>query len=281
MKTSVLFTFSFFLFTSALAAVPFKLGVARYTVYKQKLDDALAMMQRIDCRYLAFIDRTIPYEADEKAIADYEAKLAKYGVKTATPGPLYFSEEKYAREFFGLAKRWGMKTVSVVPFKPVGKKGKIESEESLDLLEKLVKEYDIRAAIHNHGPDTPKLFPDADSIMKRIAKRDRRIGLCLDIGHERRCGKDPAETIRRYADRIYDVHVKNIEVKGTENLAVPGPRGDIDIPSVFRALRDIGYDGYCLIEYEKDFEAVEAPLLESFAYYRGVMDAVGSESPAK
>jgi len=263
--------------TGAESAVPFKLGVARYTVYKQKFDEALAMMQRIDCRYLAFVDRTIPYEADAAAIAAFDAKCAKYGVTTATMGPLYFSEEKYAREFFGLAKRWGMKTVSVVPYEPRGKKGKVESEAVLDILEKLVKEYDIRAAIHNHGPDMPKLFPDADAIMKRIANRDKRIGLCLDIGHERRCGKDPAAAIRKYRDRLYDVHVKNIHVQGKENLAMPGPRGDLDIPGVFRALRDVGYDGYCLIEYEKDFETVEAPLLESFAYYRGVVDAVGSE----
>ena len=144
----------------------------------------------------------------------------------------------------------------------------------MDVLEKLVGS--STSAPHPQSrTGHARALSRCETIYSRIKDRDKRIGICLDVGHDRRCGADPVESIRKYRDRIYDVHLKNIRVKGIENNPEPGPRGDLDIPGICRALAEIGYDGYCLIEYEKDFENVEAPLLESFAYYRGVMDAVG------
>jgi len=149
----------------------------------------------------------------------------------------------------------------------------------LDIIEKLVKEYDVCYAIHNHGPDIPNLFPTAEAVWERIKNRDKRIGFCLDVGHQRRADVDPTAAIRKYADRIYDVHIKNIllkkDAKGfAGNFAVPGPRGDLDIPAIFRALADIGYTGVCHIEYEEGFEDNAMQLAESVGYYRGVMDTI-------
>ena len=46
----------------------------------------------------------------------------------------------------------------------------------------MVKEFDIRLAIHNHGPDT-KLFQTPDEIFGLIKDLDPKIGLCVDVGH--------------------------------------------------------------------------------------------------
>jgi hypothetical protein len=113
--------------------------------------------------------------------------------------------------------------------------------------------------------------------MARISTRDRRIGVCLDVGHERRAGCDPVAFIRKHADRIFDVHIKNIKVDPVRNIAMEGPRGELDIPAIFQALADVGYSGVCHIEYEKDFKDNAMGLAESFGYYRGVADCTMSK----
>jgi len=269
----------------AFAAVPFKLGIAGYSFCEEKLDRGLAIMQRIDCHYLCHKDFFVPYDATDAEIADYKAKTAAAGVETLATGPLYARDEATARKQFEFAKKLGIKIVVGVPYgiREGEKDGwgpqRFESEKMLDIIEKLVKEYDVKYAIHNHGPDLATLYPTAEAVWARIEKRDPRIGFCLDVGHQRRAGVDPVAAIRKYADRIFDVHIKNIllkkDAKGfAGNFAVPGPRGDLDIPAIFTALAEAGYTGVCHIEYETDFADNAMGLAESVGYYRGVMDAI-------
>ena len=270
---------------TAFAAVPFKLGVAGYTFCKEGLDQGLSILQKIDCHYLCHKDFFLPYDASDGEIAVFKAKLSAAGVECTATGPLYAADEATIRRQFEFAKKLGVRTLVGVPYavKPGEKDAwgpnRLESDALLDVIEKLVKEYDMVYAIHNHGPDIPDLYPTAEAVWKRIEKRDRRIGFCFDIGHQRRAGDDPAEAIRRYGERIYDVHVKNIllkkDAKGfAGNFAVPGPRGDLDIPAIFKALAEVGYRGVCHIEYEEGFTDNAMQLAESVGYYRGVMDAI-------
>jgi len=268
---------------AAFAQVPYQLGIAGYSFcrYKgEKFDRALEIMQAIDCHYLCIKDFHLKLDATDAEIAAFREKCAKYGVECKAIGPLYFREEKPARQLFEQAKKMGIKTVVVVPYgldqglKDEWSAPRYESEEMLDVLEKLVKEFDIRAAIHNHGPDIPKLYPTAEAAMARIAKRDRRIGVCLDIGHERRAGFDPVAFIRRHGDRIYDVHVKNIKIDPVKNLAMQGPRGELDLPAILSALAAENYTGVCHLEYEGDFDDNAMGLADTIGYLRGVMDSV-------
>ena len=265
------------------AKVPFRLGVARWTYHTvakeyNGLAKVLESMRKVDCHYLGLISKTLSYDASDAEIAQYKAFLASYGVETVTLGPDEVSaDEAEARRIFEFAKRFGMKTVSLLPCEKKtidGKEVDVESEAALDVVEKLVKEYDIRVAIHNHGPDMPNLYPTAEAIWKRIEKRDARIGFCFDIGHQYRAGHDPVAAIRKYGKRIYDVHLKNIKSHPVCNLATPGPRGELEIPQILQALADVGYDGVCHIEYERDFDDPTLGLAESMGYYRGVMDTL-------
>ena len=259
---------------SAAAAVPYKLGMAGFTFSKQSLDKALDTMKKIDCHYLCIKNQHCNYNKGADApIAEFKEKCAASGVQCLAAGPLYFDNEKDARKFFEFAKAYGIKTVTVVPFEKNGKK-KVESEKSLDILEKLVKEFDIKAGIHNHGPDMPELYPTAEAVWARIKNRDSRIGFCLDVGHQRRAGNDPVAAIKKYASRIYDIHLKNIRIDSKKNLAMQGPRGELDIPAILQALADTGYTGVCHIEYERDYEDNLLGLAESAGYYRGVMDSI-------
>jgi sugar phosphate isomerase/epimerase len=270
---------------AASAEVPYKLGIAGFTFTRDSLDKSLQIMKSIDCHYLCIKDKHCDYRKGAAApIAEFKQKCAKAGVQCVAAGPLYFDNEPAARKFFEFAKAYGIKTVTVVPFSnkknAKGKMKKCESEESLDILEKLVKEFDINAGIHNHGPDMPELYPTAEAIWARVKNRDRRIGMCLDVGHQRRAGKDPVAAIKQYASRIYDIHLKNIKIDAKRNIAKEGPRGQLDIPAILQALADVGYTGACHIEYEKDFGRNAMGLAESVGYYRGVMDCITPKNVA-
>ena len=258
--------------------MPYKLGIARYTMWNTPFETALDIVERIDCHYMSLLEGSIEYHATDAEIAGYKAKFAVRGIEVDTLGPCYFFDEKSIDEVFAFAKRYGMKMISVVPAEKGvvdGKEQNVESEAMIDVLERMVRKYDIKAAIHNHGPESPYMFPTGESVWKRIEKRDRRIGFCFDVGHQARFGGgDPAKFIRNHGDRIYDVHLKNIKIDPVQNLAKEGPRGELDIPAILKALRDVGFDGVLHIEYEKDHGDNLAPLAESFGYYRGVMDAL-------
>ena len=263
-----------------VSALPYKLGIAGFTYHRKSLDETLAAMKRMDCHYLCIKDFHLSLDADDAAIAAFRAKCAAAGVECRAIGPLYFDTEEPARKLFEQAKKLGIKTVVVVPFgideskKDNWSGSRFESEKALDILEKLVKEYDIKAAIHNHGPDIPNLYPTAEAVWAKVKGRDRRIGFCLDVGHQRRAGADPTAAIRKYADRIYDVHVKNIKIDPVKNYAKEGPRGELDLAGIFKALAEVGYTGVCHIEYEKDFEDNLAEVAETVGYFRGVMDTI-------
>ena len=163
---------------------------------------------------------------------------------------------------FDYAKAAGMKVIIGVP-----------AHELLPLVDKKVKQYDIKVAIHNHGP-TDKQYPVPASAYERIKDLDKRIGLCNDIGHTMRADVDPAVSIERYADRLLDVHIKDVSQASAKGHGVEVGRGVIDIPKVIRALLKIDYKGVVSFEYEKDADDPLAGLAESVGYVRGVLAAI-------
>lgn len=266
--------------------VPFRLGLAGYTMHKKSLDETLEIMQALDLHYLCVKDFHLKYTATDAEIAEFKAKCAKYGVTGYGLGPLYTKDNESVRRYFEFAKRFGAEVVVGVPYEPTDKKdswGKRRgSRKQLEYIDGLVKEFDIRYAIHNHGPNAPEMFPDVAYGWKLIKDLDKRIGFCLDVGWEFGCDRDPVETIRQYGDRIYDVHLKNfaINLPGAKKIGknsfttVPMPRGAMDYAPIFKALATIGYSGVCSFEYERDFTNNFGGLAETVGYARGVCDAI-------
>ena len=136
-----------------------------------------------------------------------------------------------------------------------------------------VQKYDIRVAIHNHGPGD-KVFPTPDVAYEKIKKLDRRIGLCIDIGHTARNGIDPSRAAEQFADRLLDVHMKDIHEATAAGHGVEIGRGVFDIPKFLRTLDKIGYAGFVSFEFEKDPNDPLPGLAESVGYVRGVLAVI-------
>ena len=252
---------------------PFTVAIAGYTFHKFNLDQTLEMMKKVDVNYLCIKDFHLPLKSTEEEIAAFHAKCKSFNVTGYGVGPIYMGSADEARLAFAYAKRVGVNIVVGVPFEMDANRKRVSSAALLGVIEGLVKEYDMKYAIHNHGPDMPELFPTAESGIALIKDLDKRIGLCLDIGHELRDGKDPVEAILKYGDRLHDLHIKNVSAPTRAGGCVQMPRGKIDIPAVVRALRKVSYTGACSLEYEKDADDPLLGIAESIGYFRGVVDA--------
>lgn len=268
---------------SGCGKVKFKLGMAGYSCHRLTADETLALMKRLDMHYLCIKDFHLPFSATDMEIAAFKQKCADHGVTGYGLGPVYMDTKDQARKTFEFAKRVGVKTVVGVPYEMRelnGKKVRFESRSLSEQISGLCGEYDVRYAIHNHGPDIPYLFPTGEKSWNMVKDLDSRMGLCLDIGHDFRAGANPADSIRRFHTRIYDMHIKNVLFDPKKNLAVPMPRGGMDMWEVVKTLVDVGYDGCCSLEYESFPDKgvkpgiKETEVAESVGYFKGLMKAV-------
>ena len=261
--------------------VPFKLGVAGYTYNKFSIDETLAFLERLDVHYLCIKNFHLPFDSTPAQIAEFKKKCADHGVTGYGVGPIYMASNEEAKKAFDYAAAIGVKTVVAVPTEQKeievdGKKKKVRfhSRARCEYLAGLCKEYDMRIAIHNHGPDIPYCFPTGESAFNMVKDLDPRMGLCLDIGHDFRAGQNPADSIRKYGSRIYDMHIKNVKFDPKKNIAVPMPRGDMDMWEIVKALVEVNYTGCCSLEYERDFKDNLAGVAESIGYFKGLIKAV-------
>ena len=240
----------------------FELGLASYTFREFNLADTLAMTKRVGLKYICFKSMHLPLDSTPAQIQDTVQKVKDAGLILYGGGVIYMNNEKEVNRAFDYAKEAGMKVIVGVP-KP----------ELLPLVNDKVRQYDIKVAIHNHGP-TDKVYPTPSSIIEKINNLDKRIGLCIDIGHTMRSGIDPSVPARKYADRLLDLHIKDVSEANRNGQAVEMGRGVINIPEFFRTLISIGYDGKASFEYEKDAKDPLPGLAESVGYARGVLAAI-------
>lgn len=238
-----------------------KFGLASYTFRKFKIDETLTMTKRLGLKYICLKSFHLPLESSEEQILEVASKVKAAGIELYGGGVIYMNNEPEVNRAFDYAKLAGMKVIVGVP-KP----------EMLELVNRKVQEYDIKVAIHNHGP-TDKLYPTPASAYERIKKLDRRIGLCIDIGHTTRAGVDPSEAAQKFANRLLDVHIKDVTAANAEGKTVEIGRGIIDIPKFIHTLQKIEYSHIASFEYEKDADDPLAGVAESVGYVRGVLAA--------
>ena len=240
----------------------FKIGLAGYTFRSFDIDQTLSMVKEAGITYMSIKNFHLPYDSTVEQMEAFKAKLAEYGVDGYILGPIYMKSKEEVDAAFEYVKRYGHKLFIGVP-----------EYDLLDYTEQKVKEYDIRVAIHTHGPDGQP-FPDGEDVMKHVGHRDPRLGMCLDLGHSVRYGKDPAQEILNYSDRIFDIHFKDVTAPSKQGTTWEMGRGVMDYVSIIRALRQVNYQGVCSLEFEKSSRDPNPGVRESLGYFRAMCDAV-------
>ena len=237
----------------------FKVGMAGYSFNKFNLDQTLEMMNKCDVKYLCIKDFHLPLNSTDEQIVEFHSKLKAKGVTGYAVGPIYMRSEEEIDRAFEYAKRVGVKLVVGVP-----------NVDLLPYVDQKVKEYDFNYAIHLHGPDID-IYQDADDVWDKVKDLDPRIGMCLDIGHDTRNGKDPVRDLKKYHKRVFDVHIKDVTGTTKAGYSVEVGRGIIDIPAFVKMLRKVGYTGACSLEHERNMNDPLQGIAESLGYFRGVI----------
>lgn len=235
--------------------------MAGYTFRHFDLDKTLEVMQKANVNNLCIKDFHLPLNSTPEQIAAFHAKLKSKGVTGYAVGPIYMKTKEEIDTAFEYAQRVGVKMIVGVP-----------NYELLPYVDQKVKEYGFHYAIHLHGPDMP-LYPDADDVWNNVKELDPRIGMCLDIGHDTRNGKDPVKDLKKYHSRVFDIHIKDVTGTTKQGYSVEIGRGVIDIPAFVKMLRKVGYTGVCSLEHEKEMQDPFMGIAESIGYFRGVIAA--------
>lgn len=196
--------------------------------------------------------------AEAQALADYAAA----GIRLHAAGAIYFQKatDDDIRAQFDYLRR------ARIPVMVAGD----PTPESLPRIERFVQQYDIRVAIHNHGPED-KLWPSPLDILKDIRRMDPRIGCCIDVGHTVRTGTDVVEAIHAVGPRLFNVHMKDLTDFHDKGSQVAVGDGKMPVPEIFRALQEIRYPGYVDLEYEVHADDPMPGVTKSYAYMRGVL----------
>jgi sugar phosphate isomerase/epimerase len=244
-----------------VAEYPFQLGIASYTFRAFSLDQTIEMTKRLGLTNMTLKDMHLPLTSTPEQIADVRRRIADADLMLVSCGVVYMNTEDELKKGFAYAGAAGLRLLIGVP-----------DQSLLSLAESLVKETDIILAIHNHGP-TDKRFPSPESAYSLIKNMDKRMGLCVDVGHTQRLGLDPAEEIEKFADRVFDVHIKDVTSADAKGTTVEMGRGVINIPRIIRVLKQIGYARTLHFEFEKDQKDPLPGVAESVGYLRGVLAA--------
>jgi hypothetical protein len=239
------------------------LGVASYSMREFTLDQALGMAKTLGMTHMTFKDVHIPRTDPPAATRALSAKIKAAGITIMGGGTITLpNDAAQIEKDFEYSKNAGFPLIFVSP-----------DPAALDSIEQMAKKYDIKVAIHNHGPED-KQWPRPQDAYAAVKSRDKRLGLCIDVGHTLRTGTDPVQACRECRDRLYDMHVKDLTVKTDKDSQVAVGRGVIDFPALFKTLIEIDYQGQIGLEYEINAKDPLPGMIESIAYMRGVLAAV-------
>ena len=260
-----------------------KLGIATYTFRNFDRPKAIDMIRQVRTPWISVKNTPQQLATNSTAEQAREARKAfdDAGLKVMSIGNIDMSRAKTAddlRPLFDLARNFGAPMMVCAP-----------TAENLGTVEQLVREYDIRIAIHNHGPED-RHFPSAQSVLKAVSDLDARCGLCMDVGHAYRAVRtarlqqsdaarkgdttypdDPVNVIAAAGARLLDMHIKDLTDLTKRDSQCDVGDGELPIPAIFQQLKKIGYQGCVNLEYEIHAEDPLPGVERSFSYMRGVL----------
>lgn len=239
-----------------------KLGVATYSLREFSRAEAIDIIKSLSIRYVNVKSMHMPYEDSVEQLKAGHAEFEAAGLKIVAGGNMSMrkGDEQEVKTMLTYAKNAGIPVVVCAP-----------THDNLGFIEKYAKQFGLKIAIHNHGPED-EYYPDAASVISRVKNMDPCMGICYDVGHASRAGEDVIEGIEMAGARLYDMHIKDLSEFDSSRRQVEVGRGKIPVAEIFKTLKKVNYPGVVNLEYEINAKAPQAGMAESFAYMRGVLD---------
>ncbi|MDZ4693757.1 MAG: sugar phosphate isomerase/epimerase [Deltaproteobacteria bacterium] len=235
-----------------------KVGLASYSLRAFSIEKVIAICKDLGVTSLTNKDMHLPREPDK--LEQAKKAYADAGIDILGAGVIYMkNDEAVVRKDFEYARAAGVPMIVAAP-----------DPDAFDLVEKMIKEFNMPVAVHNHGPED-KHFPAPADVMKLIARRDKRFGVCMDIGHTVRAGADPIRCVSECGPRLFDLHIKDLKDKNDKNSQTETGKGIIDVAGLLKVLVKKRFAGHVALEYEINKDAPVPGIKESLAYIRGVL----------
>ncbi|HEV2971270.1 MAG TPA: sugar phosphate isomerase/epimerase family protein [Pirellulales bacterium] len=221
---------------------PLALGLQSYTLREFDVEKAIDLAKELGFAHVEFTRKHISADTPVETVEAVKRKMAGLGLRISAQGVNPLTNDHAAnRKVFELAKRMGNRNVTADP-----------TEDAFDSLDKLVAEYNLRVAIHNHGPGAR--YDKIADVLKAIQGHDKRIGACADLGHYIRSAEDPVKAIMLFGDRLYGIHLKDFAEPTKNAKGVILGKGHLDLVGVYKALKKVNFpaDGALSLEYEEN-----------------------------
>lgn len=240
---------------------PFKMGFQSYSLRHFKgIDDCIGQAQKLELAYVELYRGHLDPSSPQEKVKEVRERLAAAGLQVNAFGvERYTADHAQNEALFEFGKALGVTNLSADPEK-----------DAFPSLEKLVRQYDIRIAIHNHGPED-KRWARPEWILDSVKSLDPRIGSCADLGHFIRSGINPVEAIERLGSRVLGVHFKDFDKSGKD--VVLG-QGQLNVVKTLAALKKVGFNGPLSLEFEGDVENPVPKMLESLTIVRQALKTI-------
>jgi sugar phosphate isomerase/epimerase len=249
----------------------FPIAVQCWTFRHFSFFEALQKIKDLGIRYVQpypgqVLDKNNPglgfdHNLPDEQIERVKSKLEDLGLSLVSYGVVGFAnDEEEMEKVFAFARKMGIRTIVTEP-----------SYDDYSLIDKMVKKYGIRVAVHNHP--VPSKYARPETVLYRVDGLDPRIGACADTGHWMRTGVVPLEALKVLEGRIQDVHLKDLNAFGTmDAYDVPFGEGAANVHDILAELTLQDYAGFISIEHERE-EDVENPspaVEKGLAYVRSI-----------
>jgi sugar phosphate isomerase/epimerase len=255
-----------------LAAIPtdsdeqfhgLRVGAASYSLRSFPLDQALQDIKRLGVKYLSLKEVHLPLTSTPDQRKQVREQVQGLGLTITSCGVIYLTnDEPQMRQAFDYVRDLGADTAVIGV-----------TREQLPMLNKVIANYELKAAIHNHGPND-KRFPSPLEVYDAIQSLDKKIGVCIDIGHTFRMHEDLVADVRKVRDRLYSMHLKDLDSDHIDAKGVPVGTGVMPIIPLLRELLHSGYKNELQLEYEVEPKDPLPGMAESFGFMRGTLQTM-------
>jgi sugar phosphate isomerase/epimerase len=169
-------------------------------------------------------------------------------------------DEAKSRAVYEFAKNFGIDTLVAEP-----------PTASLDIVEKLCEEYQIRVAIHDH-PKGHSIYWNPDFVLAAIKGRTPLMGACADVGHWMRSYLNPVECLKKLEGHVLALHFKDLNQPGPDAHDVPWGTGASNVRAQMEEMKRQNFQGAFCVEYEYHWDTSQPEIAQSAKFFNATCD---------